>query len=78
MKIMSPESFGWPNFLKSSNLLNVANQIAVIAILAIGMTMVIITAGIDLSVGSLIAFSAVLCCWIIRDLMGEWKPLSGE
>ena len=70
MKIMSPESFGWPNFLKSSNLLNVANQIAVIAILAIGMTMVIITAGIDLSVGSLIAFSAVLCCWIIRDLMG--------
>ena len=44
-------------FLKVSNLLNIANQIAVIAILAIGMTLVIITAGIDLSVGSLIAFS---------------------
>ena len=47
-----------------------ANQIAVIAIIAIGMTLVIITAGIDLSVGSLIAFSAVLATWIIREWMG--------
>ena len=70
IKVVSPESYGWPNFLKSSNLLNVANQIAVIAIIAIGMTLVIITAGIDLSVGSLIAFSAVICCWVIREWMG--------
>ena len=70
IKVVSPESYGWPNFLKSSNLLNVANQIAVIAIIAIGMTLVIITAGIDLSVGSLIAFSAVICCWIVREWMG--------
>ena len=70
MQVLSPESYGWPNFLKTSNLLNIANQIAVIAIIAIGMTVVIITAGIDLSVGSLIAFSAVLCCWFIREWMG--------
>jgi ribose transport system permease protein len=70
IKVVSPESYGWPNFLKSSNLLNVANQIAVIAIIAIGMTLVIITAGIDLSVGSLIAFSAVICCWVLREWMG--------
>jgi ribose transport system permease protein len=70
IKVVSPESYGWPNFLKSSNLLNVANQIAVIAIIAIGMTLVIITAGIDLSVGSLIAFSAVICCWVVREWMG--------
>ena len=70
MKVLSPQSYGWPNFLKTSNLLNVANQIAVIAIIAIGMTLVIITAGIDLSVGSLIAFSAVLCCWFVREWMG--------
>ena len=70
MKVLSPQSYGWPNFLKTSNLLNVANQIAVIAIIAIGMTLVIITAGIDLSVGSLIAFSAVLCCWFMREWMG--------
>lgn len=63
-----PESYYWPNFLKQENLLNVANQIVVIAIIAIGMTMVIITAGIDLSVGSFIALSAVVCAWLIREL----------
>ena len=66
-RILTPPSYRWPNFLKRDNLLNVANQIAVIAILAVGMTMVIITAGIDLSVGSLIAFSAVVCTWLIRE-----------
>jgi len=55
-RLVKPRSYRWPNFLKSENLLNIANQIAVIAIIAIGMTMVIITAGIDLSVGSLLAF----------------------
>jgi ribose transport system permease protein len=56
--------------LKSENLLNIANQIAVIAIVAIGMTIVIITGGIDLSVGSLIALSAVLAARFIRDYAG--------
>ena len=63
-------SYRWPNFLKADNLLNIANQIAVIAIIAIGMTMVIITGGIDLSVGSLIALSAVLATLLIRDAAG--------
>ena len=66
-KIFKPPTYMWPNFLKKNNLLNIANQIAVIAILAIGMTMVIITAGIDLSVGSLIALSAVISTWLIRE-----------
>src|SRR5688572_25316524 len=57
VRVIAPESFRWPNFLKRENLLNIANQIAVIAIVAIGMTMVIITRGIDLSVGSLLALS---------------------
>ena len=47
--------FSWPTFLMPDNLLGVANQVAVSAIVAIGMTMVIITGGIDLSVGSLLA-----------------------
>jgi ribose transport system permease protein len=42
----------------------------VIAVIAIGMTMVIITAGIDLSVGSLIALSAVVATLLIRDVAG--------
>lgn len=69
-QIVSPRSYRWPNFLKSDNLLNIANQIAVIAIVAIGMTLVIITGGIDLSVGSLLALSAVLAARFIRDWAG--------
>lgn len=48
-----------PYFLTVSNLLNVAQQISVIAIMAVGMTFVIITAGIDLSVGSVLALSGM-------------------
>lgn len=69
-KIIVPRPYRWPSFLKSENLLNIANQIAVIAIVAIGMTMVIVTGGIDLSVGSIIALSAVLTAKFIRDLGG--------
>ena len=69
-RLITPRSYRWPNFLKSENLLNIANQIAVIAIIAIGMTMVIITGGIDLSVGSMIALSSVLAARFIRDHAG--------
>jgi len=68
--IVVPDTVVWPNFLKADNLLNIANQIAVIAIMAIGMTMVIITGGIDLSVGSLAALSAVTATRLIRDQCG--------
>ncbi|MBN1443731.1 MAG: ABC transporter permease, partial [Planctomycetes bacterium] len=66
VKVVAPGVYHGSTFLKGSNLLNIANQIVVIAIIAIGMTMVIITAGIDLSVGSLIALSAVVATWLIR------------
>ncbi|MGV3722335.1 MAG: ABC transporter permease [Actinomycetota bacterium] len=68
--VLAPESYRFPAFLKSDNLLNVANQIAVIAILAVGMTLVIITGGIDLSVGSLIALGAVVTTLLIRNFAG--------
>jgi ribose/xylose/arabinose/galactoside ABC-type transport system permease subunit len=64
-KVVRPEAYRGSAFLSVNNLLNVSNQIAVIAILAIGMTLVIITGGIDLSVGSLIALAAVACAWLI-------------
>ena len=69
-RILTPRNYRWPNFLKAENLLNIANQIAVIAIVAIGMSMVIITGGIDLSVGSLLALSSVLASRFIRDFAG--------
>lgn len=68
--IYKPEAKKWPSFLNRENLINIANQIAVIAIVAIGMTMVIITGGIDLSVGSLIALAAVVVALIVRDYAG--------
>ena len=49
-----------PYFLTISNLLNIAQQTAINAIIAVGMTFIIITAGIDLSVGSLLALCNVL------------------
>ncbi|MFB9758331.1 ABC transporter permease [Ectobacillus funiculus] len=48
------------NFLEVNNLLNVLKQISIIAILAAGMTFVILTGGIDLSVGSTVALSGVI------------------
>ena len=68
--IVQPRPYSWPNFLKTENLLNIANQIAVIAILAVGMTLVIITGGIDLSVGSLIALASVVTAILVRDVAG--------
>src|SRR5207249_2040552 len=49
-----------PYFLTLSNLLNIVEQTAIIAIVAVGMTFVIISAGIDLSVGSVLALSGVI------------------
>ncbi len=49
-----------PTFLSPANLLNVATQIAAPGIIAIGMTFVILTGGIDLSVGSLLALTGVV------------------
>ncbi len=69
-QVMTPDSYRWPAFLKQRNVLNIAQQISVIAIIAIGMTLVIITAGIDLSVGSLIGLAAVTSTVLIRDLGG--------
>jgi ribose transport system permease protein len=66
-KCVTPEPYTWPDFLKLSNVLGVANQTAIYAIIAIGMTMVIITGGIDLGVGSLVALAAVASTLFIRN-----------
>jgi len=68
--LIVPETYYWPDFLKKSNLIAVVDRIVVIAVIALGMTMVIITGGIDLSVGSLIAVSAVIGTVIMKMLGG--------
>ena len=47
-------------FLHPRNLVNVIRQISVVGMIAIGVTMVIITTGIDLSSGSVLALAAVV------------------
>lgn len=80
-ELIVPNSYLWPDFLKRSNLLAIVDRIVVIAIIAIGMTMVIITAGIDLSVGSLIALSAVIGTVVMKQMGGleaaAWVVLVG-
>ena len=60
-------SFITPRFLTVSNLLNVLTQISVNAVIAIGMTFVILTGGIDLSVGSILAFSGAITAYLVKS-----------
>lgn len=60
-------SFISSNFLTTTNLLNVLRQISINGILAIGMTIVCLTGGIDLSVGSIVAFSGIIAAGFLRD-----------
>src|SRR5579859_3129744 len=50
-----------PVFLSSDNLQNIGRQMAVFGVIAVGETFVIITAGIDLSVGSVLGITAIVC-----------------
>jgi ribose transport system permease protein len=63
-----------PHFLTVANLLNIAQQTAINAIVAVGMTYVIISGGIDLSVGSIVALSGVTLGWALQD--GQTLPLA--
>ena len=54
-------------FLSGDNLLNITRQIAINGLLAIAMTFVIITGGIDLSVGSIIAFAGIVTASAMKD-----------
>jgi ribose/xylose/arabinose/galactoside ABC-type transport system permease subunit len=49
-----------PVFFTAANFINIANQTAIISVLAFGMTLVMLSGGIDLSVGSLVSLSAVI------------------
>ena len=55
-----------PNFAKVRNMTNILSQVAYIAILSIGQTFVMITGGIDLSVGSIVGVSSILLAKVLR------------
>jgi inositol transport system permease protein len=60
-----------PRFMSSINLFNVMRQVSITGLLAIGMTFVILTAGIDLSVGSLLAFAGLVAAAVAKGGMQD-------
>ena len=66
-----------PNFLTGSNIANVLRQVSINGICAIGMTFVILTGGIDLSVGAIIGVSGVLTAMMMIATMGTMTSLRG-
>ena len=60
-----------PYFLTLANISSVCRQTAVITIVALGMTLVIISGGIDLSVGSVLAFGGI-CGTMLLQAGGRW------
>ena len=62
-----------PHFLTVSNLLNITQQTAINALIAVGMTFVILSGGIDLSVGSIVALSGV----VLGGALQTGLPLPG-
>ena len=59
-----------PQFFSPANLELMARQTAIVCVAALGMTMVIVAGGIDLSVGSVIALATVVTAQLLRD--GSW------
>jgi ribose/xylose/arabinose/galactoside ABC-type transport system permease subunit len=60
------------SFLKPTNLLNVLRQISINGIIATGMTLVILTGGIELSVGAVVALSSVIAAIIANEANAAW------
>ncbi len=55
-----------PSFTTARNLETIARQTTIVGVAALGMTLVIISGGIDLSVGSLVALSTVVIAWLLQ------------
>lgn len=73
--LMAAVSLFSPNFLTIDNLMNILRQTSVNAVIAMGMTFVILTAGIDLSVGSILAFTGAVCASLVAADASLWVAL---
>lgn len=62
------------NFLSLRNIRNILTDVSICGIIAVGMTFVIITAGVDLSVGSVLALAAMAAAWIAQALAPHIGP----
>ena len=67
-----------PRFLDPTNLFNVMRQISITGLIALGMTFVILTAGIDLSVGSVLALAGIIAAAIAKGSAGNTLSLDPD
>ena len=65
-----------PSFFRAANLELMARQAAIVCVAAFGMTMVIVSGGIDLSVGSIVSLATVVTALLLRDGTGPITPRS--
>jgi D-xylose transport system permease protein len=65
-------AFADPTFHTARNLSNVARQVTIVGIVGVGMTMVILIAGIDLSVGSVVGVAAVVVTLLMQYGLAVW------
>lgn len=65
-------TFASPYFLSLQNFMNILSSVSVVGIIATGMTLVIITKGIDLSVGSIIAMTGCISALLIVNYSVPW------
>jgi len=70
-------SFASPYFLQATNFINIGNQIAINLIIAVGMTLVITTGGIDLSVGATVALTGVIVAQFLYLAGGSFFGVAG-
>jgi inositol transport system permease protein len=57
-----------PRFLSVRNAANILTEVSIYGIIAVGMTFVILTAGVDLAVGSLLAFASIAAAWVVQHM----------
>src|SRR5215212_5222671 len=67
-----------PRFLDPTNLFNVMRQISITGLIALGMTFVILTAGIDLSVGSMLALAGIIAAATAKGSAGNTLSLDPD
>ncbi|MGC2579292.1 MAG: ABC transporter permease, partial [Terrimicrobiaceae bacterium] len=68
-------AFSTNSFWTYNNITNLLRQGSMIAILAMGETFVIITAGIDLSVGAVVGFASVIVAWLLTNGFPIWASI---
>ena len=72
--MFSVGSVRYDGFFSGQVVLNLFIDNAFLLVVGVGMTFVILTGGIDLSVGSVVALSAMLCAWLVEK--HNWPPLA--